>query len=332
MRKEILEHVHELEEKIHLLGGVLASSFVLTFAVSRWRAHGTGQENQFLEVLDWILLGVDVVIVVLFAGALMFRWFGLAKPSRRISRAFEDERLNKKLRDWFTSEIGDPSPQSVRFCSLEEIEGLVELNHEAFKNSAFEVEKEKLMKRNSLWIRRNPRVFLMILDPLNKEQYVGYSAMVPLTREGLDCYLDGGIKDADVPASFLATGKAATAGVLIFAIYLRPDFSFQKSEASRNYSIYFLACVRYHLASLFPKPRNGQKVTPYPPIYVQTEYAAMKRRIQHYGFVETDKRSADGYDLLVFEQPFKHPAQSESPVTLEHDPGENPLPSENHLD
>ena len=65
------------------------------------------------------------------------------------------------------------------------------MNHEAFKDSAFEVEAERLEKRNAAWIERNPRIFMMISNPLDATQYIGYSAMLPLTREGLDLYLLG---------------------------------------------------------------------------------------------------------------------------------------------
>lgn len=319
MRKEILKRVRELEERIHIVGGVLASCFVLTFFVWRWHAQGA-EENPFIEALHWTLLAIDVLILIVFVGILLFRRFGLAKPTRALSRVISNEELSRKVREWLISEVGDPSPKSVRFCSEDEMDALVGLNHEAFKNSVFEVEKEKLIHRNTSWIHRNPRVFLLILDPLNKTRYVGYSAMVPLTKEGLDCYLDGGIRDADVPASFIAPNKASTAGVLIFAIYLKREFSFQRSEASRSYSLYFLASVRYHLAVLFPKPKNPKGQRPYPPIYVQTEYPAMERRLRRYGFAETRKRSADGFELFVLEHPFRHGTEKAEIFTQEQPP------------
>lgn len=323
MRKEILKRVRELEERIHIVGSVLASFFVLTFFTWRWQAQGA-EDNSFIEAFHWILLAIDVLILIVFVGIILFRWLGLAKPTRALSRVISNEELSRRVREWFLNEVGDPSPRPVRFCSDGEIEALVELNHEAFKNSVFEVEKEKLILRNTSWIHRNPRVFLLILDPLDKERYVGYSAMVPLTQEGLGCYLSGGIRDADVPASFIAPNKASTAGVLIFAIYLKREFSFQRSEASRSYSLYFLASVRHHLAVLFPKPKNKSDLRPYPPIYVQTEYAAMKRRLRRYGFTETKKRSADGFELLELAHPFQHGTEKAEIFTQDQAPAAAP--------
>ena len=319
LRKEILERIREFQEQFHVLAGTLATLYVLTFAIEFWRAHGTESQDEFLEIFHWILVSADAVGSALFIGILLFRAFGFAKPTRQLSRAIEDQLLLKKVHEWLLTELGDASPRSVRFCSAEEIEHLVRLNHEAFKDSAFEVEIEKLTRRNTAWIKKNPRIFMMILDPLNREQYVGYSAMVPLTREGLDCYLEGRIKDADLPVPFIASNKATTAGVIIFAIYLRSEFRFQRSQASRNYSIYFLACVRRHLAVLFPKPRKMIAATPYPPIYVQTEWSGMKRRLKRSGFIDTGKVSAEGFDFLVYEHPFASPALLAGPTVMEEE-------------
>ncbi|MGH9562323.1 MAG: hypothetical protein ACRD3S_12795, partial [Terracidiphilus sp.] len=139
----------------------------------------------------------------------------------------------------------------------------------------------------------------------------------PLTREGLDLYLLGGIRDADLPALFIAPNKATTAGVIVFAIYLKPGYRFQQSEASRNYSIYFLASVRRHLAVLFPRPRKKAAAIAYPPIYVQTEWSAMERRLKRCGFVDTGKKSAEGYDFLVYERPFANLVLKQGPAVVD---------------
>jgi len=320
LRKEILSRIREFQERFHVLAGTLATLYALTFAVEVWRLHRADSLGPFVEVLHWILVSADVVGSALFVGILLFRKFGLAQPTRHLSRAIEDELLLKKVREWLLTEVGDASPPSVRFSSLDEIDDLVRLNHEAFKDSVFEVEPGKLARRNKAWMQRNARIFLMILDPLNPGQYVGYSAMVPLTREGLDCYLEGTIPDADLPAVFIAPNKAETAGVVVFAIYLKREFRFQRSQASRNYSLYFLACVRRHLAVLFPKTKVRAKAASYPPIYVQTEYDSMKRRLKHLGFAEVGKKSAEGFDFLVYQHPFTKRVMQAGPLVLEPEP------------
>ena len=312
-RKDALEWIKALEERLDALTKALVLLYVLSIGVAFWRAHSTEGNGALLEALHWFLLAADVVGTVLCATIWLFRKFGLKKPSRCI----EDKHLLEKAREWLLTELGDASPQSVHFCSADEIPKLAHMNHEAFKDSAFEVEVERLEKRNTTWIERNPRIFMMIDDPLDAAQYIGYSAMLPLTREGLELYLLGGIRDADLPAMFIAPNKAATAGVIVFAIYLKPGYRFQQSEASRNYSIYFLACVRRHLAVLFPRPRKKAAATAYPPIYVQTEWSAMKRRLKRCGFVETGKRSAEGYDFLVYKQPFANLVLQQGPTIKE---------------
>ena len=312
-RKEILERICEMQERLHALAGALGTLYVLTFGVEFWRAHSAEANGPLLEAFHWILLVADAVGSGLFLAIWLFRKFGLKQPSRSI----EDKHLLAKAAEWLQTELGNASPRSVHFCSADEIPVLAHMNHEAFKDSAFEVEAERLEKRNTTWIERNPRIFMMIGNPLNAAQYIGYSAMLPLTREGLDLYLLGDIKDADLPAMFIAPNKAATAGVIVFAIYLKPGYRFQQSEASRNYSIYFLACVRRHLAVLFPRPRKKAAAAAYPPIYVQTEWSAMKRRLKRCGFVETGKKSAEGFDFLVYERPFVNLVLKQGPAVME---------------
>lgn len=312
LRIEILKRAKELDERVHLLTGALTTSFVLTYFTGEWTHHGA--ENWFVEILHSILLVVDLVGFLLFVSILLFRAFGLSKPSRTLLRLIHDKQCNEKIKDWFAAESGERTPRKVRFCTEEDIEALVELNYEAFKDTVFAVEKEKLVRRNLSWIERNPRIFQLILDPFDPCRHVGYSAMLPLTAEGMASYLDGALKDADIPASLVARGSATTAGVLIFAIHLRDAYSFQKSQASRNYSLYFLACVRYHAQALFPRTRK--KCPPYAPIYVQTEHKAMLKRLSNYGFLPTGKRSADGFEILVLQRPFRDmPARLASPKT-----------------
>ncbi|MGA3071030.1 MAG: hypothetical protein ABSD43_12520 [Terracidiphilus sp.] len=317
MRIEILKRVRELEERVHLLGGVLATLFVITLAAEYLRTRNEAPEGILLEVLHWVLIAADVLIFLLFVGTILFRYFGLAKTSRTWWRATQDKELNRKIQDWFAADKGDQPLQTVRFCSESCFEDLCQLNYDAFKDTVFAVEKEKLQRRNAEWLRRNRRIFMLILDPFNPDRYIGYSAMLPLTHEGMHSYLDGALKDADIPASLVARDRAATGGVLIFAIYLKEEFSFQKSQASRNYSIYFLACVRRHAQVLYPKGpgQAGQ----YPPIYVQTEHAAIRKRLDDYGFVATKKRSADGFDILVLEHPFRHAGMNSTPQFLAQD-------------
>ena len=85
---------------------------------------------------------------------------------------------------------------------------------------------EKLAERNREWIGKNKRVFMLVLDPLSEtESVIGYSSILPLTAEGIKSYLNGALKDADIPTSLVAGNIDSTAAILIFAIHLRKQFS-----------------------------------------------------------------------------------------------------------
>ena len=184
------------------------------------------------------------------------------------------------------------------------------MNYEAFKDGRFGISKEKLLKRNRRYIAKNPRVFLFINNPFAPDKHLGYSAMVPLTVEGLECYLDGALKDADIPSALVAGNQEQTAGVLVFAMHLLPAYSFVKSAAARDFSLYFLACIRHHAWSLFSPTGPGEA---YPPLFVQTGVTSLRNRMfTDWNFKPTDYVSGDGCPILKLEKPFR-PATLRSP-------------------
>jgi len=305
LRKELLESFHKLEEKVHVLGGCLASTFVLTWAIQHeLNEQHAKQVAEFLEVLHKILLGLDVAISILLVLGLTFRAVGIRKPNIILARIAKDKELNERIQLWFTENGVDPKEPNVRFCREDCIDELTRLNYTAFENTQFAIEVEKLKERNREWSRRNGRVFMLIEDPLQKDgSVVGYSAMLPLTAEGIKSYLNGALKDADIPPSLVATDRQSTAAVLLFAIHLLPAYSFSERTPSKNYTAYFLERVRYHIQALFtdlPAPD-----TTFPSLYVQTELPSLEKRLRSYGFTNTKHRSADGYNIFVLKHPFR---------------------------
>ena len=148
----------------------------------------------------------------------------------------------------------------VRFCGELCIDELTTLNCTALRDTKFSVELGKLQERNLSWVRRNPKVFMMIMDPLFGRGAIGYSAMLPLTTKGIDIYLDGALKDPDIPAYLVAPEENSTAAVLLFAIYLRQDYSFVIAKSPREYTPFFLKQILFHVKAMHPDDRK------YPPL------------------------------------------------------------------
>jgi hypothetical protein len=226
------------------------------------------------------------------------------KDNKPWTPVFADKVLSKQLEGLFRNQTSLPIQATVRFCSSEEIDELSEMNYEAFKTGDFAIEREKLLRRNRAYHRRNDRIFMFIENPLIPKQHIGYSAMVPLTEEGLEHYLNGGLRDADIPPSLVASDRSSTAGVLLFAIHLAPEYSFTKSAASKDFALYFLACVRLHAWSLFSP--DGPTSGDYPPIYMQTSEGSLRRRVhEKWNFeIEPGRVSANGFPILVLKEPF----------------------------
>ncbi len=245
----------------------------------------------------------DGVIAALLLIALGYRFFFLRKDNVEWSGALNDDELQQSLKGLFDRAAANTIVPVVQYSTDATIDELSDMNYEAFKDGRFAVEKEKLRKRNLAYQKKNPRIFMFIDNPLEPGKHIGYSAMVPLTHEGRESYLDGALKDADIPVSLIAENHEETGAVLLFAMHLLPAYSFIKSAAARDFSHYFLACVRHHAWSLFSPEGPGQS---YPPLYIQTGVDSLRRRMIHkWHFVPTQRKSADGCEILALEQPFR---------------------------
>ncbi len=144
---------------------------------------------------------------------------------------------------------------------------------------------------------------MFMYDPLREEDVIiGYSSLLPLTKDGIEGYLNKSYKDSDIPVSMVTAPSQKAAAVLLFAIMLKSEYSFSKTGASRNYVPYFWNCLRKHALTLYSEMGvDGH----YPPIYAQTEQASLTRRLECIGFTHTKKYTRDGFELLVLANPFQ---------------------------
>jgi hypothetical protein len=265
--------------------------------------------------------------VVAFGGPayLLVRHLLLKDPTR-VWLAVLTPQECRQLRDWLRTGIEptDAAPMCLTdFASPELLDTLVEMNHTGFKDSAFEVERERLLRRNKAWIEKNPRIFQLMRDPRNQKEYIGYSSLVPLNAEGADLYLEGSLKDADIKAALICGPGERPSAILAFAIVLRQEFSFTRSGAAREYSPYFWTCIRKHVRELYP---HLFEAGDYPPIYAQAERSRMKDRLKSIGFKPTGLPSADGFELWVLEnaaRPVLQPPPAVAGVT--QDPALRPV-------
>jgi hypothetical protein len=320
LRKEIDERIGWLEEQTHRLVAllvvfVLVSPVIGHFADSVSKTGETipreSHLHEWLERLHIVVNAADVLIAILLFTALFYRHLFIRPDNVEWSGALNDQELQHALKGLFDRSDVDTIIPNVRYSDSSTINELTEMNYEAFKAGRFGIEKEKLFRRNRHYQAKNARIFLFIDSPFEAGKHIGYSAMVPLTEEGRESYLDGALKDADIPVSLIAEDRHHAAAVLVFAMHLLPVYSFVKNAAARDFSHYFLACVRHHAWSLFSPDGPGED---YPPLYVQTGVSSLRRRmLKQWHFVSSHRRSADGCEILVLEQPFRSglPAKAE---------------------
>jgi hypothetical protein len=311
LRKEINEGISWLEEQTHRLVALLVVCLLLTpiighlaGTIRRAQAPQIGEASlqKALEILHRVINTVDVLIAILLAVALIYRRFLMRKDNVEWSGALNDDELQKSLKGLFDRPDADAIVPVVKYSDLDDIDELSAMNYEAFKDGRFGIDEEKLYRRNRHYLAKNPRIFLFINNPFKPNRHIGYSAMVPLTDEGLQCYLDGGLKDADIPSALVAEDQEHTAGILVFAMHLLPTYSYVKTSAARDFTRYFLACIRHHAWSLFsPSGPNGE----YPPLFVQTGVNSLRRRMsKDWHFKPTQHISGDGCAILKLDHPF----------------------------
>jgi hypothetical protein len=293
LRREQLECLHRAGEVLEKCVQTLLILSLVAILVDRWR--------HFSEAIERWLWRFEIAGLCVLGLLWLGRKYYLKDSTRNWSRIFDREHC-RAIRKWLqTGE--EPFGGGVcltEFATAASLGALVEMNYEGFKDGAFAIDRERLEERNRSWIERNPRIFMLMRDPIFQRDYIGYSAVVPLNTEGASLYLEGKLKDSDIPRTLICGTEERPAILLLFAIVLKQDFSFSRGRASREYSFYLWGCVRKHVSELYPELSAAGDL---PPVYAQAERHRMRDRMKSIGFEPTGHNSADGFGLWVLQKP-----------------------------
>lgn len=248
-----------------------------------------------LHIFIVILEGSVATLLLAYCGVRL----ALRNPNRRWLLVLSDEECSS-LRQWLAGaqepQFLDTSACKVKFASLEDNSELSQINYEAFLGSAYEASLEQFTRRNAEIIRQNPKCFLQFVDPIGGKEIIGYSCLIPLNGLGTSLYLDGSISDSTLRPELISKQEEAPASVLLFAIHLRKKFSFARTGASRMYSLYFWTCIRLHLQEICGSRADVNTTID---LYVQTQEQSLFRRLtRKAGFIDSGKKSKDGYPIL----------------------------------
>jgi|GEM_PF-3471242 len=290
IRRKLLNTLSHFNERTDHAAAILTAAFVLMQFVRL--------PHEVTEVGHTALECLEALVAFLIIAYVAFRFLFLRNPNRRWSLVLTEEEC-RSLRRWVTAAVDHPLLEDVdcrvRFATEADLPVLIELNFEAFLDTAYESDRETFKRRNGAFIRRYPKSFLLMVDPIGGKELIGYSCILPLTRLGTDLYVDGSIADASMNADLLCPLTERPASLLIFAIHLRDEYGFQKSGASRKYSLYFWSCIRAHFKSVLGDHFSEGEVVE---VYAQTQEPALERRLKKIGFVETEHETRDGCALF----------------------------------
>lgn len=199
------------------------------------------------------------------------------------------------------------TPSDVVFVSRadnEIAEILFDINEQYFERTAFALSRDQARRRNSEWIDKNQKVFMLVRDParpetenhITKENFVGYTSIVPLNEIGADLYLRGLIKDKDLPASLICKPGEPTNMLLIFAIAMEPKHRREKSLNTAHLNL-LLKAAEYH-ARMLASTHAGHHSGMY--LWTQSEHESIVKHLKMRGFAGTSPptKAADGFELL----------------------------------
>lgn len=249
--------------------------------------------------IKYIISFLHIVSLILFIFSFLIRHLLMRDPYKdwRVisddsnfhkflaSLSINDNRINPKL-------VGGDT--YIFATTPENLEITTQLNREGFDNSIFAMGYEARLQRNMGFANRSYKAFMLIFDPLNPEEFIGFSCVLPLSEAGNRAYLDGKIKDTELTYEYLASTGEKVESLLIFAIYLRKSYTKPFNEASNKYLKYLLLHVYEHV-----KVMSLEYITREPlVVYVQAEKHGIKWLLDLVGFVECGRKTADGLDLF----------------------------------
>jgi hypothetical protein len=199
-----------------------------------------------------------------------------------------------------TYKFAPVKPEDVEFVSEADakLDALIAMNLEGFAGSAFEMTEDELRERNTAFVIRNPKAFLLVRNPLRMsnedDEFIGFSCMLPLNAIGADCYLNGVVKDRDIRASLLCAPGEQCDSILLFAIMLKKKYRKIKGLPSRYYP-FLLRCANHHIRTL---ARAHDISATAQTMWVQSEHPDIRKHLRRQGFARAErKKSADGFNL-----------------------------------
>ena len=290
-RRNLLSKVWHIQESVEkfvlLIVIVYVSSLLLT------------PYFDFSHSVKTVLTGTHVFVFVLLI-IYFIAYLFLRSPNRKWSLVLTKDDckvMGQWLKDGQSTNFLNKDTCKFKFATTGDLDVLANLNFEAFHGSAYEVSLERIKTRNAEFISQNDKCFMLMIDPIDGKDIIGYSCLLPLTKDGAEIYLDGSISDAKMPGSFVAKPGDNPAAILIFAINLRNEYSLAKYGASRKYSLYFWSCIRLHI-ELFNQDFGGANT--FPPVYAQTAEKSLEKRLKRIGFTNTKIKTGDGYYIWEF--------------------------------
>lgn len=289
-----------LKKLLHLNEGADKAAAIVTTVYVLWQFT----ESQFslsFKVSHPLHIAIEILegsVAALLLAYWIVRW-ALRNPNRRWFLVLTDDEC-RSLRQWLAGaqvpQLLDTSTCKVRFAGPADVSELSQINYDAFRGSAYEATVEQFTTRNAELIQKNPKCFLLFIDPIGGKEIIGYSCLIPLNTLGTSLYLEGSVADSTLRPELVSTTGEIPASILLFAIHLREKFSFARKGASRMYSLYFWTCIRRHVHELCGSQFNSNAKVD---LYVQTQEKSLSRRLtEKAGFEDSGKRSKDGYPIL----------------------------------
>ena len=204
----------------------------------------------------------------------------------------------------------EPAPCQTRllemychFVNVKDLDTLVKLNISAFSGSPFDETDAVFRERNADFIEKNSKSFQFIRNPFTNTDLpwrsllrgdevpddphrsirpiIGYTCMLPITKNALSLYKDGRIRDTEFRKDQVASCAEETAAVLAFAIHLKNEYS-RDNGAPDRYTRFFLAAIIFHIWQIY---RCDIMRKNRPPLLAQTHKAGLARKLtKDHGF------------------------------------------------
>ncbi len=311
-----LAFFRHLDHWNHVATLILVAISTIALLLNRVVPHAEGAEsalNGVLHFIHWFALAV--VLLYLSAYFLLRRNVGkeLAKLLSEAGDVAIDEPPEAHPRprhpDARHRSIGITAGDVAFVSAIDRhlVDILLAMNVEGFEGGDFELTPQEVQERNPGLVGKNPRAFMLVRDRARKarapgesedrQDFIGYSCVLPLNEVGADVYLRGLIPDKRLPPSILCAEGEPCSAVLAFAVVLDHRIRKSTSLLRAKYSGFLARAVEYHIAAVaMAHAGAADSVT----VWAQSEHEWLNRKLADLGFepASPPKKSADGHALL----------------------------------